>query len=484
MAERAIIDIGSNTVRLVIYGGPLRTPLVLHNEKVTAKLGKSVAENGKLGNKASAAALSALGRYAKLLELRRVEDVMTVATAAVRDAENGSTFLANVAKLGLEPRLLSGEEEAIAGALGVAAAFPGARGAVADLGGGSLELTALENGRAHHGTSLPLGSLRLPALREGGTAKFGRRIHSIVAKAPLPDSSGLPLYAVGGSCRALAQLLMRKLHWPLDDPHGFELSGRAALLSFRSIARGQLGSNTQGLSSTRLAAMPDAAALMASVVRELQPSAVVFSSWGLREGLLHRSLDEQTRAQDPLLAGAGAFAKSMGVCPQLAATVAGWTASVRTAQAPPERLRLAATLLGLASMQIEPNLRPQHCVDWALRKRWVGVDVAGRAIIAMTLLANTGRTEVPEALVALAPPTAFQAATVWGLGLRLCRKLTGLALEALTDSSLGQDASILRLNLGAEAVPLFSDAIEKDLRLLSSALGCEAKFTKALSAAD
>ena len=125
-AEQAIIDIGSNTVRLVIYGGPARAPAVLYNEKVTARLGKGVAEDGKLSEKAMGTVLAALGRFEALLRLRGVKKVQTVATAAARDASNGPAFLARVAALGLNPRLLSGEEEAVTSARGVLAAFPGA----------------------------------------------------------------------------------------------------------------------------------------------------------------------------------------------------------------------------------------------------------------------------------------------------------------------------------------------------------------------
>ena len=191
--ERAIIDIGSNTVRLVIYGGPRRAPTVLYNEKVTARLGKGVADNGKLAEKGMAAALSALGRYATILRLRGITDVQTVATAAARDASNGADFLARVAALGLEPRLLSGEEEAVTSAHGVQAAFPGAFGVVGDLGGGSLELIDIVGDTCTHGTSLPLGTLRLPALRTGGPAKFASRVRkAAAARAPCSLPSSVP----------------------------------------------------------------------------------------------------------------------------------------------------------------------------------------------------------------------------------------------------------------------------------------------------
>jgi exopolyphosphatase/guanosine-5'-triphosphate,3'-diphosphate pyrophosphatase len=172
---RGIIDIGSNTVRLVIFGGPPRAPAVLHNEKIQARLGKGVAETGRLSEKGMKLALTSLARYAAILRLHRVEDVQCVATAAVRDAPNGGEFLDRVRDLGLSPRLLSGEEEAVGSAHGVLSAFPGAHGIVGDLGGGSLELIDIADDRCTHGTSLPLGTLRLPALREEGGASSPAR---------------------------------------------------------------------------------------------------------------------------------------------------------------------------------------------------------------------------------------------------------------------------------------------------------------------
>jgi len=178
--QQAVIDIGSNTVRLVIYGGPARAPVVLFNEKVAARLGKGVAENGKLADKAMNTALSALGRYSALLRAQGVSKVHTIATAATRDAANGPQFLEAIAALGLSPRLLSGEEESLTSAAGVAGAFPEARGVVADLGGGSLELVHVAGLEHEHGSSLPLGTLRLPALREVGPAKFKRNVEKLI----------------------------------------------------------------------------------------------------------------------------------------------------------------------------------------------------------------------------------------------------------------------------------------------------------------
>ena len=164
-AQRAIIDIGSNTVRLVVYGGSPRAPTVLYNEKVAARLGREMAETGAMPADSIELAMRGLKRFALLLDDLGIEDVETVATAATREASNGPEFIAAIEELGLSPRVISGEEEACLSAHGVLGAFPGAKGVVADLGGGSLELVHIADNRTGDPVSLPLGTLRLPALR-------------------------------------------------------------------------------------------------------------------------------------------------------------------------------------------------------------------------------------------------------------------------------------------------------------------------------
>jgi exopolyphosphatase/guanosine-5'-triphosphate,3'-diphosphate pyrophosphatase len=469
--RRAIIDIGSNTVRLVIYAGPPRAPTVVFNEKVTAKLGKGLSETGLLGDKAMAAALAALARYATLLKVSGVTNVETVATAAARDATNGPEFLTKVASLGLAPRLLSGQQEAETSAWGVLAAFPGAHGIVADLGGGSLELTDIEGDHCEHGVSLPWGSLRLRALRAGGPEKFARHIRQELKAMGWAGRKGLPLFLVGGSCRALAQYAKHVLDWPIDDPHGFELSSERAVSLFRPLEQGQLEGPIGGISSSRLATLPDAAALIVNLVRALKPSKLVFSSWGLREGLLYQKLAPKERGQDVMLASVASFAEDLGTPSAHAAMIAAWTASI--AQDGQDGLRLAATHLALASLRLEPNLRAEHATDWALRKRWIGLDAEGRAMIAATLLANAGRLPSLGMLARIAPPGALREAAAWGLAARLARKFSGCTAKPLAGSSLTPIDGKLVLAVRAPFRALVTDTIEKDLRQLAGWLGLE-----------
>lgn len=461
---RAIIDIGSNTVRLVVYGGPRRAPTVALNEKVTAKLGRGLSETGLLSEKAMAAALSALGRYAALLKLKGVRDVQCVATAATRDAGNGPQFLEAVRALGLEPRLLSGEEEAATSAMGVIGAFPGCQGVVADLGGGSLELVHIDGKTSDHGTSLPFGTLRLPALRADGTAKFARRIRKALDVAEWHCQPGEAIYLVGGSHRALARFAMMQQDWPIDDPHGFEMTPEAALTVCRSAMSGKTPA-IPDISASRMASLPDAAALLSQLVRELKPAKLVFSSWGLREGLMFADLDPAVRALDPLVVGVAAFIENLGCSPETCHRLADWTAVTDAGQR--ESLRLAAIMLALASQPIEPNLRPGQIVDWAMRKRWIGLGAADRTLLAACGLANAGRLPLIEKLFALVPARDVEQAVAWGLALRLARRFSALSDKALAGSSLAIEGGDVVFTVQDRYAVLLSEGVEKDLRLLA-----------------
>ncbi|MFM9937787.1 MAG: exopolyphosphatase [Novosphingobium sp.] len=477
---RAIIDIGSNTVRLVIYGGPARAPDVLHNEKITARLGKGVAENGRLGGRARAAALASLARYRTLLDLKGITQVDVVATAAVRDADKGQAFLAEIRALGLSPRLLTGEEEAVTSAHGVIGAFPATQGVVGDLGGGSLELIDVDPAGCRHGISMPLGTLRLPGLRAGGERAFGQTIAKALKRASWRAAPGSTLYLVGGSLRAFARHAMVVKAWPIDDPHGFEIDAPTAQAIAKTLARKtpETLAPIPGIASARLAALPDTAALLAVLIRSLQPGRLVFSSWGLREGILWDSMAPSVRMQDPLVAGAAAFTDEYGISASTAEMVASWTAGASLHDAMPgeprsgsERLRLAATMLCLATAMVEPNLRGDLARDWALRKRWIGANPADRAMLAAAMFANTGRQDLPAELGALAPPDMLREAQIWGFAVRLCRRFSGNTAQGISGSTLRVEGASLVLEVQPQIAVLVNEGVERDLKALAAVLG-------------
>ena len=472
--DRAVIDIGSNTVRMVVYRGSQRAPEVWLNERVSARLGRDLTVNGQMPEKAMAYALSALARYATILRDLGVDDVQTVATAAVRDAGNGAAFLERVRAVGLSPRLLTGEEEAMGSAFGVIGAIPGARGTVTDLGGGSLELVMIEDGDCHDGCSLPLGTLRLPALRQKGAAAFRKAVEREMARAGWAAAHPGPLYMVGGTWRALAAFALRSTDHPLTDPHAFALDTAEADRIARSVARLTPDALTPipGISALRAAGLPDAAAMLRIMLAELRPEGVVFSSWGLREGLLYQRLSPAARRQDPLLAGVTRFAAPRGASATDAAMMAAWTADAVGGEGDAaERLRLAATTLALASAHVEPNWRARHAFEWAMDKRWIGIDPEGRARIAAALLAACGRIAPPPEIERLASWDDLSQAISWGLAVRLCRRLGAGSQVSLTASALRREDDRLVLWIDPDREQLATEPVTGDLKALAQWLG-------------
>ena len=474
--DRAVIDIGSNTVRLVVYAGSQRAPETWLNENVSARLGRDLSATGLMPAKAVDQALTALRRYATVVADLGIEDVQTVATAAVREAGNGPEFLARVEALGLSPRLLSGEEEARGSAFGVIGAFPDAQGTVADLGGGSLELVMVEHGDCHDGCSLPLGTLRLPALRERGPEKFRKAIEKEMAKAGWAAAHPGPLYMVGGTWRALAAFAMHTGDHPGTDPHAFALATEDADRVARDVAKMTPAGLTpiRGISASRANGLPDAAAMLRVMLAELEPDGLVFSGWGLREGLLFQRLGRKERDQDPLLAGVSEFAECRGGSAALAELMAAWTAPATPSDGEDgDRLRLAATQLALAAIHVEPNLRSRHAYEWAMDKRWVGLGPSGRARLAAALLAASGKVAPPPELERLASWEELQEAIGWGLAIRLARRLAAGSGASLRASRLTREGDKLVLALRPERAHLASDKIFSELKNLAQWLALE-----------
>ncbi len=469
--DRAVIDIGSNTVRLVVYAGPPRVPRAWLNESVKARLGRDLASTGRLPARAVRQALDALARYATILDDLGITDVLTVATAAVRDAANGAEFLREVSGLGLAPRLLSGEEEAKGSAFGVLGAFPGARGTVADLGGGSLELVEVADGACRHGVSLQLGTLRLPALRESGSGRLEPAVRRLLRAAEWTADHPGTLYLVGGTWRAFASYAIHAERYPLGDPHALRLDAAQVQRLASQIVRMAPGDfeAIPGISSTRAAALPDAAALMQALHAQLRPSEVIVSAWGLREGLLVRRLSPRARAQDPLPVEVADFAEPRGGPALLAKAIADWAAAVPSgglgeARA---RLRMAAAQLALAASHLEPNLRRRHAYEWAMDKRWAGLDPAGRGWVAAALLASTGKAAAPAELERLVDRASLQEAAGWGLAVRLASRLAAGSEATLRASRLSPRAGTLVLSVAPERSHLVSAKVSSDLRNLA-----------------
>lgn len=473
-----IIDIGSNSVRFVAFGGVERVPSVLFNERVMAALGRGVARNGKLENKAMDLTLRSLARFRQLGKEMGLKRLHTVATAAVRDATNGKDFLDQIAELGLKPRLLSGDEEAQLSGLGVLSAMPDAKGAVADLGGGSLELISVSGGKVGEGITLPLGVLRLGP--EPKAAEIVRTLRQGIKGNGLKDAArGHCLYLVGGSFRAVALLDMRTMGHPLPIIHHHRIQAERLpdirqTLASKSIE--ELKALTQ-VSTARIPTLPAAVELLDAMIHVLGPRKVFVSAFGLREGLLYRDLGREIRREDPLLSAALEVGERLGRFGDHGTALDQWMNPLFPDESDQmRRLRHAMCLLGDIAWNAHPDYRAERAVDMALHGNWVGIDSHGRAILGRALCsAFGGDGGFNPNVAALLKPTEIERVVAWGRALRLAQRLSGGTEALLRKTSIGLIDGRVVLLIPAKYRQLYSEAVERRLVQLSKVLHREAE---------
>ncbi|MEJ7925792.1 Ppx/GppA family phosphatase [Sphingobium sp. AN641] len=479
-ARSAIIDIGSNSIRLVVYDGPRRIPFILFNEKVMAGLGASLGRTGQIEPEAMERGLRALARFAHLCREMAVDNVRCVATAAVRDATNGQDFIARAGAMGLTVELLSGSQEAIAAARGVLSGIPGADGIVGDLGGGSLELARIRDGAVHQTISLPLGVLRLPEIRGRGRGALERQVRKMLDKAGWRASPDLPFYLVGGSWRALARFDMQLTSFPLPVVHQYDMpASRAEQLTriVSHVGRARL-KDIPAMTGSRVPTLPDAAALLSVVVRQLRSERLVVSAYGLREGLLFEELSPEIRDQDPLLVAAEAEGEAQARFAGHGDMIERWIAPIFQDDAGAwRRIRRAACLLADVGWRANPDFRAERGVDIALHGNWVGISAPERAMLAQALHSNFGGgATTPAPLEKLASPDMLRRAMLWGLAIRLGQRLSGGVEGPLATGRLDVRDGVLTLALRDRDVDLYGEAVERRLKQLAQAMGVKCRM--------
>lgn len=395
----AVIDIGSNSVRLVIYEGMVRSPSVLFNEKVSCGLGRGIATTGRMDPGAVERAIAALARYRALCDQARVTRLYVLATAAAREAENGPAFVARAeALLRTKVIILSGREEALYSAYGVISAFRAPDGIAGDLGGGSLELVDVRDQEIGAGVTLPLGGIRLEE-----SAKGDLRTAEKIARKLLADDSvihagmGRTFYAVGGTWRNIARLHMEETGYPLRVTHAYELAPEPALEFLRVLATQDV-TKMKGInlvSGSRRSLISYGAVVLAEVIRRMQPARIQFSALGVREGWLFAELDEETRRRDALIDAADELAVLRSRSPRHARELVEWTRASFAAfgideTADEARYRDAACRLADIGWRAHPDYRAMQSLAILAYGSFVQVSHQGRAYIA---LANYFRYE-------------------------------------------------------------------------------------------
>ncbi|WP_448204191.1 Ppx/GppA phosphatase family protein [Azospirillum sp. sgz302134] len=472
----AVIDIGSNSIRLVVYDGLKRSPLPLFNEKVLCGLGRGVEKSGRLNPEGVAQALEALERFAMLAAGMRIGRLDIIATAAVRDADDGAAFVEAVKnRTGLEVRVISGEEEARLSAMGVLSGTPAADGLVGDLGGGSLELVQLNRGVIGEHVTMPLGPLRLMELNTGKQNGLNRAIDQHLEKLDwLPQAKGRPFYPVGGGWRALAKLHMEQVKHPLHIIHHYAVPCGEAR-DFAALVAKQSRSSLEKMSGSRRRAdtLPYAALVFERLLRMAQPSMVVFSAFGLREGHLFSLLSPEAQRQDPLIAAADDWAQRFSRIGDPALLVS-WTSGLFAGEDDAAlRLRQAACLLSDVGWAEHPDYRAEHAFLRILRFPFPAVDHDERAFLALAVYARyAGTLEGASTLGARALVSDAQAlkALVLGLALRLAHTLTGGATALLQRTTLKVVGERLVLTLPDDFSVPAGEAVQRRLDALAKAL--------------
>ena len=474
----AIIDIGSNSVRLVVYSGATRSPSVIFNEKVLAGLGRGVARDGALDEDDQDRAIEALRRFRLLTRQMKARKVRVVATAAVRDASNGEEFLDRVRELGFRPEVLPGEQEGYMAGQGVLSGIPGADGLVGDLGGGSLELVDIAEGEVGHSASVPLGVLRLSPLIRRGEEALAKKVAKVLDTCGFRDrSEGRPFYLVGGSWRALARIDMLLADYPLPIIHQYTLSPQRPAELERELTKLDKA-DLKGLPSFSLARLPNLPAanlLLKVLVEQLRPSTLIVSSYGIREGLLFDALEGEHKLRDPLIEAAREVGGDLGRFPRHGALLDRWIAPIFDDDPEHARLRLAACLLSDVAWQAHPDFRAERGVDMALYGNWAGIDGPGRVMLAQALFSSFGGSRSFDGdLLSLCTKAEISRAAQWGLAIRLGQRLSGGVAASLKRSRLVREGKALRLDLAKVDEGLLGEVVERRFIALAGAMGLTA----------
>ena len=477
----AVVDLGSNSVRLVVYEGLGRNPLAIFNEKAVLRLGRGLASTGRLNADAIVPALRVMARYAAIARAMEADPFEVLATAAVRDASNGADFRAALESSipGLRFRVLTGAEEAGLSADGVLFGIPDARGIMADIGGGSLEVVRL--GTARQSVSLGLGVIKLADRSDGDPIRARAIADADLAAVPwLGEAAEQSLYLVGGAFRALARIHMIGANYPLNIVHHYTIGRDAAReLADRVLDAPRRGERLAGAPRRRAEDLPMAAIVLRRLLRQSGAADVVWSANGIREGWFMRQVPPSERAREPVLAAAQEIATRYGRDQKLPAVLYAWTSALFPDEpARAARLRLAACWLSDSGAHDHPEYRAEQAFLRIFHQPSVAIDHPARAQLALTVAV---RYEAEPDAAFLAPARALldadtqRRAEVLGTALRLAYVLSAgtTALLAGVNLQLGSGRAGLRLAAGAGVFA--GDGVQRRLDRLALALGLAAE---------
>jgi exopolyphosphatase/guanosine-5'-triphosphate,3'-diphosphate pyrophosphatase len=480
----AVIDIGSNSVRLVAYDALNRSPTPIFNEKVLCGLGRGVATTGRLTGGAVKKALGAIRRFRALCDVMRVGEVRVIATAAARDAANGKEFLTAAREITrADIELLSGKREAHLSALGVISGFYEPDGLVGDLGGGSLELIEVTGKKIGGGVTLPLGGLALDDVSGGSMKKAEKVTKNAIADVDMKSLQGRDFYAVGGTWRSLARLHMERTKYPLHVMHAYTIPAKEALALCQAVLKKPVDSlpGIDAVPSERRPLLGYGALVMQHIVKTMKPKNVVVSALGVREGLLYELLSKEEQGEDPLIVAAAELSLLRSRSPRHGYDLIEWTdrlveSSKLEEDEEDRRLRHAACHLADISWRAHPDYRGAQGLNIIANAAFIGVDHPGRAYLGLTIYYRhegvRGDTASPS-LKKIATPYIIERARFLGAAMRVAYLVSASVAGILPRTSLTVEKDKLVLRLPKDLGDLAGDRLSNRVRQMARVIGKE-----------
>jgi exopolyphosphatase / guanosine-5'-triphosphate,3'-diphosphate pyrophosphatase len=481
----AVIDIGSNSVRLVVYEQMARSLVSVFNEKTLCGLGREVQSTGLLAPDAVDRALTALRRFQALCKVQRVGRVFAIATAACRDASNGPDFIARAERIcGVSIEILSGPQEAKLSAFGVISGIHKPNGIVGDLGGGSLELIDVRGHRLYGGVTLPLGSLALQDLAHKSLKRAERIVKNELTDIPrLKAGRGRTFYAVGGTWRALARIHIIQSGYPLKVMHGYSIPSADALdfaQRLRRLAAANMLANIEAVSEARRPLLTYAALVLEHIIRVARPKTITFSTFGVREGLLYSMLPEPERAKDGLLCAAQTLNALLSRSARHAQELIGWTdrlvrvVHLRETEED-RRLRHAACLLSDIAWRVHPDHRGEQTLDLITNGNFGSITHQGRAFVALSVFFRyaglSEENQPPSVIQAQVTPTMLERARVLGAAFRVAHLISAARPGVLPATHFRSEGRKLMLVFEHQMVDLVADRVGSRFKQLARLIG-------------
>jgi exopolyphosphatase / guanosine-5'-triphosphate,3'-diphosphate pyrophosphatase len=481
----AVIDIGSNSVRLVVYESMSRSLVSVFNEKTLCGLGREVQSTGLLAPDAVAKALTSLKRFRALCKVQRVGRVHAIATAACRDATNGPDFIARAERIcGVKIEILSGPREAKLSALGVVSGIHRPDGIVGDLGGGSLELIGVRGNSVRSGVTLPLGILALQDLSHKSLKRAERIVRNELSDlTQLKAGRGRTFYAVGGTWRALARIHIIQSGYPLGVMHGYSIPAADALdfaRRVRRLAAADMLANIEVVADARRPLLTYAALVLEYIIRVAQPKTIVFSTFGVREGLLYSMLPDAERATDGFLCGAQTMNELLSRSARHAQELIGWTDRLVRVVGLREsdedrRLRHAACLLSDIGWRVHPDHRGEQTLSLITNGNFGSISHQGRAFVALSVFFRyaglSEENEPPVVVQNLVTPAQLERARVLGAAFRVAHLISAARPGVLPATHFRSRGRKLMLVFEHKMVDLVADRVGSRFRQLARLVG-------------